>query len=103
MDSIRQDILKIIGLSDRGEVTLDAIERLLIAYDTIKQERRVTPEERMQEVCLKYGITAARLRSHQRGKDLIPARIELARTLWADGLSWSAIGRIMNREGFGGH
>lgn len=29
--------LKIVGLSDRGEITLDAVERLLIAYDAIKQ------------------------------------------------------------------
>ena len=38
MDSIRHDIaMKIVGLSDRGEITLDAIERLLIAYDSLKQ------------------------------------------------------------------
>jgi len=30
--------LKIVGLSDRGEVTLGAIERLLIAYDSTKQD-----------------------------------------------------------------
>jgi chromosomal replication initiation ATPase DnaA len=99
MHRICRDIaMKIVGLSDRGEITLAAIERLLIAYDSLKQGRRVTPQERMQEVCRRYSINAARLRSHRRAKDLLPPRIELAGTLRNDGPSYPAIGHIMNRD-----
>src|ERR1700674_2223308 len=102
-NSIRRDLaLQIVGLSDRGEITLAAIEHLLTAYDSFKEERkitpRITPNERMQDVCLKYSITPARLRSHQRNKELSPPRRELARTLRSDGFSSPAIGNIMNRD-----
>jgi chromosomal replication initiation ATPase DnaA len=84
------------SLSDRGEISLTTIERVLLAYDAVKQKR--PPKERMLEVCERYGITPALLRSHNRPKVLAPPRLELARILYADGLTYEAIGRIMNRE-----
>lgn len=96
-EQLRREIaMTIVGLSDRGEISLTTIESVLLAYDAVKQKR--TPKERMLEVCERHAITPAILRSHTRPKVLLPPRLELARILYADGLTYEAIGRFMNRD-----
>jgi hypothetical protein len=53
-EQLRREIaMTIVGLSDRGEISLTTIESVLLAYDAVKQKR--TPKERMLEVCERYG------------------------------------------------
>jgi len=99
---LRRDIaMTIVGLSDRGEISLTAIEHILNEYDSLKQKEQkesIPAKYRMLEVCQKYGITSASISSNKRGKQLRAARIELALALRAGGLTNSDIGRIMNRD-----
>ena len=99
---LRRDIaMTIVGLSDRGEISLTVIERILTEYDSLKQKEQkeaIPAKYHMLEVCQKYGVTSASIRSNQRGKQLRAARIELARALRVGGLTNSAIGSIMNRD-----
>lgn len=67
------------------------------AHDKSEQSK-IFPREFIAQEAQKHGFTYAQILSHERQKELVDVRWEIARSLRARGMSFARIGRIMNRD-----